>query len=44
VSFGQQKVKFLRLKLATPITSATDELPWSMRNFKLFGQNIDKSM
>ncbi len=37
VSFDQVKTKFVRLKLVEGITKVADEIPWSMRQVKIYG-------
>jgi len=39
VSLGNVKTKFLRLKLNEDLAQDSDEVPWSMRQLKVFGQN-----
>lgn len=36
--------KFLRIKLVEPLVSNTEELPWSMRTLKLFGNGFIKGV
>ncbi|MFD3274684.1 DUF7133 domain-containing protein [Aquirufa echingensis] len=37
VSFDQVKTKFVRLKLVESIAKVADEIPWSMRQVKIYG-------
>jgi mono/diheme cytochrome c family protein len=37
VSFDQVKTKYVRLKLAEGLTKEADEIPWSMRQVKIYG-------
>jgi mono/diheme cytochrome c family protein len=37
VSFDQVKTKFVRLKLGEGLTKEADEIPWSMRQVKIYG-------
>jgi hypothetical protein len=37
VSFDQVKTKFVRLKLVEGIAKVADEIPWSMRQVKIYG-------
>jgi mono/diheme cytochrome c family protein len=40
IAFNSVKAKFLRIKLSESIDkNETDEIPWSMRQVKVFGQN-----
>ncbi|MES2795999.1 MAG: c-type cytochrome [Bacteroidota bacterium] len=39
ISFEGAKAKHLRIKLVEPLVSTIDELPWTMRQLKIFGQN-----
>jgi hypothetical protein len=39
VSLGNVKTKFIRLQLNEDLAKDSDEVPWSMRKLKVFGQN-----
>ncbi len=39
ISFTNAKTKFLRLKLNEDLDKDSEDIPWSMRQLKLFGQN-----
>ncbi len=40
VNFKPTKAKYLRIRLIEPLSSDTDELQWSMRTVKIFGQDM----
>jgi mono/diheme cytochrome c family protein len=39
ISFASTKTKFLRIKLNEDLPKDSEEIPWSMRQVKIFGQN-----
>lgn len=40
VAFNSTKAKYLKMSLIEPLESEKDELQWTMRSFKIFGQDL----
>jgi mono/diheme cytochrome c family protein len=40
INFSATKVKFLRLKLTDSLPAESDQIPWSMKQLKVFTQNM----